>query len=98
MSCDDSCTFKMSVDDPLNEAAKTELLNRETFTTFRNTYVADKSDTSPDLGKVFTEWITLEGGQHYFVEATLGQGVGGLHIDVGMEVVPDVIPAEHPKF
>ena len=61
MACDDTCSFKMSIDDPLNPDAAQQLLRREHHTWFRNSDVADKteSDDNPDFGKVFSEWVRL---------------------------------------
>lgn len=59
MSCDDSCTFKMSVDDPLNEAAKIELLSRGSHTSYRDTFTTDRSETSSSFGKKFSQLVTL---------------------------------------
>ena len=36
--------------------------------------------------------------EYYFVESTLLQGEGGININVGMEIIPDVMPAEHSRF
>ena len=98
MSCDDTCTFKMSIDDPLNEDSKTELLRRTHPTEYRDHYVPDRSATSPSIGKVISEWVTLTEGQHYYVEATHGQMGGPTHMDVGMDIVPDQMPTDHPRF
>jgi hypothetical protein len=98
MSCDDQCTFKINVDDPLNPEAATELLNRSSWTTYRNSDIENKSADSPDLGRTFSEWVSLVEGEHYYVEATLFNGNGNINIDVGMEIMPDVMPVEHPKM
>ena len=46
----------------------------------------------------FSDWVNLTQDEYYFVEATLGQDGGFININVGMEIKPDVMPAEHSKF
>jgi hypothetical protein len=58
----------------------------------------DKSDSHADFGAKFSKWVTLTKDQHYYVESTLKQGGGFINIDIGMEVEPDTMPAEHPNF
>ena len=65
---------------------------------YRDTDIEDKTATSSDLGVRFSDWITLTEGTHYFVEATLAQGVGSMNINVGMEIQPNVMPSDHSKF
>ena len=71
MSCDDSCTFKINVDDPLNPDTVVEIMARGSYTTYRDSETEDKSADSPDLGVRFSEWVSLVEGEHYYVEATL---------------------------
>jgi hypothetical protein len=44
----------------------------------------------------FSEWISLTGGQLYYVEAGLGQGGGLVSITVGFEVNPTTPIPDHP--
>ena len=88
----------MNYDDKLDPAAATQLMYRFKHTSYRNTDIEDKSSTSPDYGVRFSDWISLTEGEYYYVEATLYQGSGGINLDVGMEVKPSTMPAEHPKL
>lgn len=97
MSCDDACEFKMSVDSPRDPASAERLLHRGRWTTYRDSDVADKRDPEGD-GQRFSKWVTLAEGEHYYVEAALAQGGGYINMDVGMDIIPDVMPAEHSKF
>jgi hypothetical protein len=62
MSCDDSCIFKISVDDPLDHLAASQILKRESYTTYRNKELDDKSESSPYFGIIFSEWVSLVEG------------------------------------
>jgi hypothetical protein len=97
IACDDQCTYKMSLDDKLNPANVTTLLNRRSYTAYRNKNVLEKSDTDPDLS-AYSEWVSLKKDEFYYVESTLANGAGWKNIDVGMEVKPDNMPAEHPNI
>lgn len=88
----------MSVDSPLDPDSKTVLMSVGQHTSYRNTDFADKSESNQWYGKRFSDFVSLTEGQYYFVEATLGQGVGAVHIDVGMEIVPDNMPSDHPNL
>ena len=92
MSCDDQCAFKMSITDPLDPAAAETLMYRNTWTTYRNTDMASKTNPLGD-GMRYSKWVTVTEGQHYYVEATLNQGGGFINIDIGMEIQPLVMPS-----
>ena len=98
MSCDDDCTFKMNHagDDPLDPDYAQMLLMRDTWTTYRDTEVLDKTEDSDLFGVVFSKWVTLVQDEYYYMESTLSDGGGRINLDVGMEVIPDVMPANHP--
>ena len=100
MACDDTCTFKMSVDDPHNPDALQLLMRRDHHTRYRNSDIGDKteSEDNPAYGKSFSEWVTLVKDEYYYVEAELGQGGGIVHINVGMEVRATPADAGHPKL
>lgn len=100
MACDDGCSFKMSIDDPLNPDALQPLLERYGHTTFRNSDIGDKteSDDNDAYGKSFSEWVSLTKDEYYYVEATLAQGGGEVHINIGMEIRATPANAEHPKL
>jgi hypothetical protein len=98
MACDDHCTYKMSLDDKLNPADATTLMNRDHWTPYRNKNILDKSVDDDMYLEAFSEWISLSKDEYYYVEATLLQGGGYINIDVGMEVQPDDMPAQHPKL
>ena len=55
MSCDDSCSYKMSIDDPLNMQSAETLLSRGDWTTYRNFDATERDETSPDFGVVFSK-------------------------------------------
>jgi hypothetical protein len=46
--------------------------------------------------KSFSQWIDLDEGQLYYIEAQLVQGGGEVHLTVGFEVAPDTPIADHP--
>jgi hypothetical protein len=71
MSCDDSCTFKMNVANPLEVTTATKLLSLGSWSPYRTTDIEDKTDTSNDLGARFSEWVDLTQDEYYYVEATL---------------------------
>ena len=58
IACDDQCTYKMSLDDKLNPANATTLLSRNSWTTYRNKNVLDKSDSEPNM-ESYSKWVTL---------------------------------------
>ena len=92
MSCDDNCNLRMSLSDPMNATAAESIISRGSYTSFRNFYFADNyynNDTHPEneeIGKTFSVWIPLVGGQKYYMESTLGQGSGEIHWSVGVEI------------
>ena len=98
MSCDDTCAFNMSVDDPLNPDATTRLMTLGSWTYYRNTDIADKSETSSLFEVQFSDWVTLTEGEHYYTETTFYAGGGETNLDVGMEIKPDTMPTEHSKM
>ena len=103
MSCDDYCNFKISTTDPLDHTTADEILVRGSWTTYRNTDLADKSDSSSDKGVIFSDWITLDVDTYYYVESYLGQGSGAVNIDIGMEIdiatiTGDTPAGDHPKL
>ena len=71
MSCDDKCSFKLNVADPLEPSTATQILWNQDWTYYRNTDIEDKSATSSLLGARFSEWVTLTQDEYYFVESTL---------------------------
>lgn len=99
MSCDDSCSLRLSLTDPSDPAAAEQILSRGSYTGFRNFYYADNNVDDPlneNIGKIFSVWIRLVGGQKYYMESTLGQGNGEHHWSVGVEIKPDVaVPLTH---
>jgi hypothetical protein len=99
MGCDDGCTFKINVADPLNPDTATTVLTSHGWSGYRTVSdTADRSADSPNLGVTFSEWVSLVADEHYYVEATLAQAWGPVNINVGMEIEPDVMPAEHPRM
>ena len=69
MSCDDRCRFAMSVDDPLNPDTAEQLMFSGASTSYRNTDIEDKSETSDLYENRFSNWVTLAKDEHYYVEA-----------------------------
>ena len=69
---------------------------RDTWTTYRDTEVLDKTEDSDLFGVVFSKWVTLVQDEYYYMETTLSDGGGRINLDVGMEVIPDVMPENHP--
>ena len=98
MSCDDNCSFKMNVADKLDPAGATQLMFNGGWRAYRDSTADDKSDTSPDYGVRFSQWVSLTQDEYYYVEATLHQAWGPINIDVGMEIKASTVPADHPKL
>ena len=44
MACDDACTFKISLDEPMNPENKTQLMSSGSGTYYRNTDIYDKTE------------------------------------------------------
>ena len=88
MSCDDNCQFKLSSDDvdPLDPSQATTRNYVGGWSRYRTTDIQDKSPTSSELGKKFSETMQLTQDKYYYVEATLNQGPGDININVGMEI------------
>lgn len=74
----------MSVSDPANPSALSELINRGSYTSWRNWEFTDNSN----IGTVFSDWQSLTGGTKYYYEARLNQGEGSMHLSIGVEVAP----------
>lgn len=105
MSCDDSCSLKMTVPttdnptvDTLDASQKTTLLYNPQVMGYRDTDIPEKTADSEWLGNRFSEWYTLTEGEYYFFESTFYQANGPAYTNVGMEVRPDVFPSSHPKL
>ena len=96
MACDDYAYVKMSIDDGMNPAAKETLLWANEHTTFRNMWPLYKGESDPGFGKVYSKWVTLTEGEHYYFEAALRNDGGPGLLNVAMEVKMEVMPASHP--
>lgn len=98
MSCDDNCKFFISHEgDTLDPDQAEQVLIRTSYSEYRDKEVLDKVESNPAFGHKFSKWVTLEKGQYYYTLATLSDGGGQVNIDVGMEVKPEVMPANHPN-
>lgn len=71
-ACDDACAVSLSLTDPLDPAvdpldpaAKQEIMNRASHSSFRNFYKVDEEAT---IGSAFSEWIPLLQGEYYYYE------------------------------
>ena len=104
MSCDDNCSLKLSLSDPLDPSVAEVIINRGEYTSFRNFYYYDShydavldptGAENPYIGSVFSLWIRLVGGTKYYMESNFGQGGGDLHWTVGVEINPDVPVPDH---
>lgn len=105
MSCDDTCSLKLSTSDPADPAAAEEVLRRDKHTSWRNFYHPRShytNDTYPEnsnIGSIFTLWMPLTGGVKYYMESDFGQGGGDMHWTVGVEINPTVpVPQTHPHM
>ena len=102
MSCDDHCSFKINTSpDPLDPLTVEQILWRRSWTYYRNTDIADKLNPGGEGdgdGWRYSKWMTLQQDVHYYVESTLLQGGGYINLDIGMEIIPEVMPAYHPRF
>lgn len=97
MSCDDSCTFSMSLTDPLNPDAMEEIITRPHWTYWRAYNDFDSDVNSEEFqADMFSQWIHLDEGQLHYIETSFYQGGGGLHLTVGFEVEPDTPISNHP--
>ena len=61
----------MNVADKLDPAGATQLMYNGGWKAYRDSTVDDKSDTSPDYGVRFSQWVSLTQDEYYYVEATL---------------------------
>ena len=98
MACDDNCSFKISLTDPLDPAAAEQLMYNDAWTTYRNSDIPDKSETNEWFEKRFSRKVTLVKDEYYYVESTLYNGSGASNLDVGMEIAPSPMPASHPNL
>ena len=55
-----------------------------------------RSETDPGFGEIFSRWVTLTEGQHYYFETAMRNNGGIGFLNLGMEVKPDVMPESHP--
>lgn len=62
MACDDYCNVKMSLTDPLDQAASELLLERNSYTTFRNFINILRPVDGPNQGKIYSKWIPMTSG------------------------------------
>lgn len=91
MSCDDNCSWKMSLTTPNDPSTLEELLSMGSHSSFRkyNSVSNDVTDTAnANIGKHFSQWIDLVQGTKYYFESPFGQGGGEAHYTVGFEVEP----------
>jgi len=98
MTGDDNSLLYMSpTTDPMNPDAKVELIKKGHHSAYR-AYENAEDDVNADDFKdsMFTEWISLTGGQLYYMEAQLRQGWGEVHLTVGAEINPTVPIPDHP--
>jgi hypothetical protein len=97
MSCDDNCALWLNRDlaDPMSpKRSKAErLLYRSSHTSFRNLYPELRVQSTSDYGRMFSKWIDLKENDFHHFEVAVGQGGGDYHLSVGLEVLPDVMPA-----
>lgn len=98
MSCDDSCDFKISTSDPMNQDAAEKVLQRNHWTFYRDTDIAEKTPDSEYYGQNFSDWIPLVKDQYYYVESALSQTWGGINLAVGMEIKLPSMPVSHSKL
>ena len=101
MSCDDTCVLDMSVSTgPRDPANKERILTRTSYTSWRNVNLLDKSETeeNKNFGKEFSEFYTLQKDEYYYFQTSIKNTGGFGHHTIGMEVVPDQMPAFHPKM
>ena len=97
MVCDDNCNVRMSLTEPLSPAAKEEILFRPRWTSFRNFPIPPYPIDGPDQGRVYSKWITLTEGQHYYMDTSMKNYGGPGHVTVGMEAKLVSPPAYHPN-
>ena len=64
--------------------------NRHTY--FREFYKDIDLDTN---NKRISDWITLQAGQHYFLQAAGMEGNGDDHFSVGLEIEQTAITGHH---
>lgn len=102
MSLDDPADPTLDTMDPAN---KQELLARYWNNGFRDFHY-DRSDynaTAPEenysIGRTFSLWTRLTGGQKYYMENQWENDGGLEHWTVGVEIQPDVaVSADHPHL
>ena len=67
----------------------------------KHTHSNDPDDANTAVGIVFSEWISLEKDQHYYIEAQHKEYSGNDHYTIGVEIQPDNpddIPDDHPML
>lgn len=75
MSCDDNCQLYLSTSDPMDpsEDSTDAIINRDGWYTFRDfgthNWNNDPDAEDTNVGNVFSDWITLTGGEKYYIEA-----------------------------
>ena len=92
MTCDDACSLWMALTDPSDPSKIEQLLMRDSHTDFRNFYKQDNVDDgiNEEIGKRFSVWIPLVGGQKYYFENRHLDTGGAGHWTLGVEIKPTV--------
>jgi len=94
-SCDDHCELYMgSVPDSDLERDVTKILDIDHWNEFRR--MSYTSHGGEDQTRI-SDWITLEAGQKYYVEANHLNGWGGQHFSTGVEIEQEVLNPAHPN-
>jgi hypothetical protein len=96
MSCDDTCVLNLSTSTPEDPSAKERLLSRNRPVGWRKFDLLDKSETSKNFGKFFSKEVTLNKDEFYYFETSVLSGRGPMYHVIGMDVIPDQMPKDHP--
>ena len=101
-SCTNRCVLKINNDtvaDPLDPTTAEKLMEDAGSTYRKKNEVLLKSEDNVEFEKKFSKQISLTQDKYYYIEAVLQQygKFDELNIDVGMEVIPDILPSSHPN-
>jgi hypothetical protein len=90
-SCDDHCDLWLG-NTPDSETDITELLNVDHWSEFRRVSYSTYGNADR-----ISEWVTLTGGQKYFIKSAHLNGGGGGHFATGVEIEQAELNPTHPR-
>ena len=83
MTCDDNCELHFSnVADSTDVANVKKIISQNYFTPYRN-YFDNQTRTGFNME---SDWITLQKGKKYYIDARHSESIGSDHLTVGVEI------------